>query len=501
MVADAKASNPEEMVASLDAAAENNNTEHCPMQPNAAGLSDLDRQRDSSGYGSESGDMLRELVKNKELLKKSARHKNQLSKLSSLDSDISEGSTLMGLSRRKRSGSILSMKSHLSSGYRYHEGKLLNINQPNPDTSRIYLFEHFIGKERSWLWDQMQFWEDAFLDAVAQERDIIGMDQGPSEMMDRYHSLGDSERKRLEYDEDRLLAVMLYNIVAFMIMMNVSKNEIRRKVRRLLGKCHIGLVVSSEINHILDQINNLNGNDIDLKPVGSRMMQKQSFTVHWGPDNTGDMLFMEVCDDCLILRSVTGSICDRWWYEKLVNMTYCPKTKVLCLWRKHEGKTQLNKFYTKKCKELYFCVKDSMEKAAARNNGRIPGPELGGEFPVQDLKSGQGGLLQVCMEGIGLLFENSKFFIELGRIKKCYTQTGGVFVLEEFDPKTRKVIQRKCKSKMADQICYAVLCVFSYIAAGSEHNRQLLQAEDGASTPRSRSRSPGSRTTNGAITS
>lgn len=32
----------------------------------------------------------------------------------------------------------------------------------------------------------MQFWEDMFLDAVAQERDIIGMDQGPGEMMERY---------------------------------------------------------------------------------------------------------------------------------------------------------------------------------------------------------------------------------------------------------------------------------------------------------------------------
>ncbi len=41
------------------------------------------------------------------------------------------------------------------------------------------------GKDRSWLWDQMQFWEDAFLDAVATERDIIGMDQGPTEMMER----------------------------------------------------------------------------------------------------------------------------------------------------------------------------------------------------------------------------------------------------------------------------------------------------------------------------
>ncbi|KAJ8299528.1 hypothetical protein KUTeg_023588 [Tegillarca granosa] len=51
-----------------------------------------------------------------------------------------------------------------------------------------------------------------------------------------------------------------------------------------------------------------------------------------------------------------------------------------------------------------------MEKAAARNNG----PELGGEFPVQDLKTGQGGLLQVCMEGIGLLLANSKYFGHLG---------------------------------------------------------------------------------------
>lgn len=35
-------------------------------------------------------------------------------------------------------------------------------------------------------------------------------------------------------------------------------------------------------------------------------------------------------------------------------------------------------------------------------------PELGGEFPVQDMTTGEGGLLQVCLEGVGLLFANSK---------------------------------------------------------------------------------------------
>ena len=50
---------------------------------------------------------------------------------------------------------------------------------------RVKDYGLFSGKDRSRLWDQMQFWEDVFLDAVAQERDIIGMDQGPAEMMER----------------------------------------------------------------------------------------------------------------------------------------------------------------------------------------------------------------------------------------------------------------------------------------------------------------------------
>lgn len=50
-------------------------------------------------------------------------------------------------------------------------------SSPSPDSPRVYLFEGLVGKDRSSLWNQMQFWEDAFLDAVSQERDMIGMDQ------------------------------------------------------------------------------------------------------------------------------------------------------------------------------------------------------------------------------------------------------------------------------------------------------------------------------------
>nr|DBA17470.1 TPA: hypothetical protein GDO54_002908 [Pyxicephalus adspersus] len=280
---------------------------------------------------------------------------------------------------------------------------------PQDFSQRIYLYEGLLGKERSTLWDQMQFWEDAFLDAVMLEREGMGMDQGPQEMIDRYNSLGDHDRKRLEDDEDRLLATLLHNMVGYMIMMKVNKTDLRRKVRRLLGKCHIGLTHSQQINELLDQVTDLNGRELSVRPSGSRHIKKQTFVVHAGTDTSGDLFFMEVCDDCIVLRSNIGAVYERWWYEKLINMTYCPKTKVLCLWRRNGQETQLNKFFTKKCRELYYCVKESMERAAARQQSIKPGPELGGEFPVQDMKTGEGGLLQVTLEGINLKFMHSQF--------------------------------------------------------------------------------------------
>nr|XP_023666633.1 MAP kinase-activating death domain protein-like isoform X8 [Paramormyrops kingsleyae] len=324
-----------------------------------------------------------------------------------------------------------------------------------------------LSKERSTLWDQMQFWEDAFLDAVMLEREGMGLDQGPQEMIDRYLSLGDQERKRLEDDEDRLLATLLHNMMAYMLMIKVSKNDIRKKIRRLMGKCHVGLTYSQEINEVLDRLSELSGRELSIRPSGSRHIKKQTFVVHAGTDTTGDIFFMEVCDDCIVLRSNIGTVCERWWYEKLINMTYCPKTKVLCLWRRNGQETQLNKFYTKKCRELYYCVKGSMERAAAWQQSIKPGPELGGEFPVQDMKTGEGGLLQVTLEGINLKFMHSqerKVFIELSHIRKCNT-VKGVFVLEEFVPETKEVVIHKYKTPMADQICYSVLCLFSYMAA------------------------------------
>ncbi|KPJ01968.1 MAP kinase-activating death domain protein [Papilio xuthus] len=321
---------------------------------------------------------------------------------------------------KPRAASVFSSKSSVS-GYRPSVGVPTTSPITSPDTARTYLYQGLIGKERSNLWDQMQFWEDAFLDAVSQERDMIGMDQGANEMMERYKCLSETERKRLEHEEDRLLSTALYNLTAAMVLFGVEPDIVRNKVRRLLAKSHIGLVYSQEVNHLLDVVHNLHGNEVELKPLGSRQLRRACFTVH-ERDATGDLRFLEVRDDGLVLRTTQGTIVERWWYERLVNMTYSPKIRVLCLWKKNGGQTQLHKYYTKKCKALYYCIKEAMERSGRRRDAA----ELGGEFPVQDCASGEGGLIQVCMEGVGLLFHHSKSCM-------CYLSAAAAAALGTFE--------------------------------------------------------------------
>ena len=168
------------------------------------------------------------------------------------------------------------------------------MKTPSPDMGRAYIFEGILVKCQSNLWYNGQFWEDTFLDSVAQEREATGMDSGACEMMERYRCLSENEKKRLEHDEDRLLSTMLFNLMAFMVMMQMEKSEIKRRVRRLLGKSHIGLIYSQEINMLLDKVVQLTANDIDLKQLPSRQINRQSFTVHCGTDASGDLLFLEV---------------------------------------------------------------------------------------------------------------------------------------------------------------------------------------------------------------
>ena len=158
--------------------------------------------------------------------------------------------------------SVMPRKSSLSGRYRFYAGSLVHVTdeEKKVESEKIFLFENFIplttvrhssqspievnantspsskdyhrrlsittvgSNNPSFLWQDLQFWEDLFCDAVAQERDLIGMDTGADELLDRYRSLAENEKRVLENDEDRLLSVILYNLTAFMLLMQVSTN-------------------------------------------------------------------------------------------------------------------------------------------------------------------------------------------------------------------------------------------------------------------------------------
>lgn len=115
-------------------------------------------------------------------------------------------------------------------------------------------FQMNLGGQQSRMWGHLPFWEDVFYDAVAQERESVGLDSDPQSMMDRYAGLSEVDRKRLEMDEDRLLATLLHNLTSFMLMTGLPKEKIQQKVRRLLGKSHVGLLYSQGINKLLDSL-------------------------------------------------------------------------------------------------------------------------------------------------------------------------------------------------------------------------------------------------------
>jgi len=404
----------------------------------------------------------KDLSSNPSLTITSLEQKNETKTVS-----LSEYAT--NLTPSKSNGDIyLVSKSNCSAGYRFYGGlSEKSVFEPAgrgvTGTGRRYLFEGLL-RNRSCIWDDLEFWEQCFLDFVASEREATGMDVNPIELITRYNSLSPKEKRSLEEDEDILLGIILHNMIAFMLYTNVSKSSIKMKVRRLLAKAHIGLTQTQWIDNLLDTLDKMNGNDIDLLVPRSRQLKIQIFVVHLGDSQSGPVFFLEVREDCVVLKSTNGSIVDRWWYENVVNLSCSPKTKVLCIWIRSGEETDLHKICTKKCKLLYNSIKESMKKAAEKLNKEGSGINLGGDFTVIDTFSEQTGVLKVSLEGLTIIFVEKKISIDLQHLKNCCAKKKTLLV-EEYLPHTQTVVEHQFYTEDANEICYAILCLFSYIAA------------------------------------
>jgi hypothetical protein len=151
-----------------------------------------------------------------------------------------------------------------------------------------------------------------------------------------------------------------------------------------------------------------------------------------------------------------------------------------------------------------------MEKAVSRLNDSVnasketpSSSDLGGDFPISDLDTGEVGVLQVSMEGIGLCFEGKNNFVELKRVRKCTTQNDDIFVLEEFgkqyildssfakhikkmfsiflkffhiDPKVKQIVVRKFKSPMVSNLRF--ICKCDQKSIYKKHQNQIKVVSD-----------------------
>ncbi len=54
-----------------------------------------------------------------------------------------------------------------------------------------------------------------------------------------------------------MASTKLLTLILTLTVLKVDKNDIRKKVRRLMGKSHIGLTHSQGINELLDRLTHL----------------------------------------------------------------------------------------------------------------------------------------------------------------------------------------------------------------------------------------------------
>ncbi|CAH8582626.1 unnamed protein product [Schistosoma rodhaini] len=326
-----------------------------------------------------------------------------------------------------------------------------------------YLFEDIFDTElrKSKILGNLQFWEDSFLDTVAQERDILGMDFRPKELLLKYQNSSLLKRKQMELEEDCLLVNIMHNMIAFMLMANVDRIFIRKKLQRLLAKSHTGLHYSRKINDLLNSLNYLNGNDIDLNVAQSRFIVQRSHEAYRGSDESGELIFLEVCSDYLLIRNLSGRILERLWYDQVINLTYRSNTHILCITRQIYDHSQMDLFYTRKSRLVYQQIKESMKNISVEASHGILNGDLNGEINATNLDNNQPGTISILPDGFVIKFGDEQKFIKLHNIKRCCTIKSEIFTIDVYDQEKKAMITYRFQTDMTSHLFQNFVSLFS----------------------------------------
>nr|VZI39312.1 unnamed protein product [Spirometra erinaceieuropaei] len=325
-----------------------------------------------------------------------------------------------------------------------------STKSPKSSVGWTYLFEEaLLNSTDSKLWTNMQFWEDMFLDTVTQEREILGLDFGPADLLQHYSDLDAVDRKRLELQEDCLLANTLHNLIAFMVMARVSLEQIRRKARRILAKSHTGLHYTQKISKLLDCLECLRGNDIDLVPPLSRQLIHDVYLVGSVWQNTIEMTYLEIYSEFLILRYPEGPLIRRWWFDQIINFTHPPNSDMVCLQTVVRGKRAHFTFKSETAHQLFRAIASAIKEAASkRQRGQLL-TSLGAEVNAVDVDTNAAVVIRFTHMDFCLHYGDDFKTIPLEMIKRCYISADDIFSVEAFDPLNRLPFDGHFKTDLA----------------------------------------------------
>uniref|UniRef100_A0A0R3SBU8 TFIIB domain-containing protein n=2 Tax=Hymenolepis diminuta TaxID=6216 RepID=A0A0R3SBU8_HYMDI len=190
------------------------------------------------------------------------------------------------------------------------------------------------------------------------------LDHSPTAMLERYSNLSIPERKLWDLKEDRILATVLHNLIAYMVMLKATKQEIYNVGYRLLGRCRLGSYFSHSISNLLECVAELSGNSIDLIPSMSDSIYRQAFiiTITDAHSNTGNALILEIYDTSFLLRTLGGAI------ESIRNLANIPaiimfaKAKVCIILEAVADRVNATQIYCKKTKSLFHAIQAAAKR-------------------------------------------------------------------------------------------------------------------------------------------
>ncbi|CAH8587538.1 unnamed protein product [Schistosoma curassoni] len=339
---------------------------------------------------------------------------------------------------------------------------LLIPTPPPPNSSSVMTVSPSKMKKVPWTY----LFEDIF-DTEWHKSKILGMDFRPKELLLKYQNASLLKRKQMELEEDCLLVNIMHNMIAFMLMANVDRISIRKKLQRLLAKSHTGLHYSRKINDLLNSLNYLNGNDIDLNVAQSRFIVQRSHEAYRGSDESGELIFLEVCSDYLLIRNLSGRILERLWYDQVINLTYRSHTHILCITRQIFDHSQMDLFYTRKSRLVYQQIKESMKNISVEASHGILNGDLNGEINATNLDNNQPGTISILPDGFVIKFGDEQKFIKLHNIKRCCTIKSEIFTIDVYDQEKKAMITYRFQTDMTTHLFQNFVSLFSMSSSSS----------------------------------